>query len=158
MKCLPVIVSLVAFAIPAAAQQKEAAVFAEKKGAWVTIYINDFKGMNFVGVSKHQACVSAAMDKADEFRSKGHNVSSRLVMSEMVAFEISGHDDFVVFCNANGTLVVEMLVKGDAAEAMAKRENSGSVARTGSPEPSVTRTEFDLNTGKASSTTITPNE
>lgn len=144
------------FALASQSLANETGAYNPKAGNWVTIYLNDFAGRHFVGVTKHQACVSAAKKKALEFMEAGMAVSERLAMEEMVAYQVSGLDDFLVFCNANGVLVVEMLVKGEAADAMAKRETAGTAARSGDVPPTVTNTEIDLKSGTARSTTVSP--
>lgn len=132
--------------------------FSTVKGTWITIYINDFVGMKYAGgVTKNAACVSEAKKKSNEFMEKGMTVRIRLLMNEMAAFDVSGPDNFLIYCNANGALVVDMLVSGAVAEAMARRETSGTPSRSGEAPPTVTRTQIDLQSGKATSTTLTPN-
>lgn len=155
----PILLSLLpaAFMFSAAASAAESDVFATERGTWVTIYMNDFKGMQYAGgVTKARTCVSEAARKASEFSEQGMNVSQRLLMSEMAAFEVTGRDKFMIYCNANSALVVDMMLSGNPAEAMARRENAGTAAQIGSPEPAKTETKIDLNTGKATSTTTIP--
>ena len=85
------------------------------------------------------------------------DVRTRLLMREMAAFEVAGSDNFLVYCTANGSLMVDMMVSGDVADAMARREMAGTPARSGDAPPTVTKTQIDLQSGKATSTTLTPN-
>ena len=126
-------------------------------GKWITIYSNDYKDVNFNGVSKNKVCVSGALEKADEFRSKGLNVSYRLLMEEMVVIQAKGgEDEFLIFCNQNGALLVNMLIEGTASDAMAKGEAVGTETRKFNALDGTTRTETDKDTGKTTTTTETP--
>lgn len=155
----PILLSLLpaAFMFSAAASAAESDVFATERGTWVTIYMNDFVGMQYAaGVSKAQTCVSEAARKASEFSEQGMNVSQRLLMSEMAAFEVTGRDKFMIYCNANSALVVDMMLSGNPAEAMARRENAGTAARSAEPQPATSETQVDLTTGKSKTTTTIP--
>lgn len=140
------------------ADDSAADAFADAKGQWVTIYLNDFQGMKYAGgLTKAAACVSAARMKAGEFQGEdGLHVYTRILTKELAAFEITGRDNYVVYCNSNGALVVDMLISGKTAEAMARRENDGTAPKANAPEPTKTKTDIDLNTGKATSTTVIP--
>lgn len=137
---------------------QDGSIFATEKGSWINIYVNDFVGMRYAhGITKHAACVSAAKTKANEFREKGLGVQAKLLMNELAAFEATGDDKFLIYCNANGVLLISMLVSGANAEAMVKGESIGTPARSGEAAPTVSRTVIDVNTGKATTTTVTPN-
>lgn len=132
--------------------------FATEQGTWVTIYLNDFQGMLYAGgLTKASACVSEARRKAGEFVGlDGLKVSTRLLTRDLAAFEVTGRDNYLIYCNSNSALVVDMLISGRAAEAMARRENDGTAAKANEPKPATTKTDIDLTTGKATSTTTVP--
>lgn len=139
------------------AHSEDQSMQALEPGNWITIYMNDFKDINFNGVSKNEVCVSGALEKAEEFRGKGLAVSHRLLMAEMVVLQAKGNEgEFLIYCNQNGALLVNMLIAGPESQAMAKGEAVGTETRRGPALQGTTRTETEKDTGKTTTTTETP--
>lgn len=129
-----------------------------ESGTWITIYMNDFKGLSFGSLTKNEVCVSKAEEKVAEFASFGLKVTPRVHMKDIAVFNVSGKDDFLVYCNQNGVLLVDILVAGQTSAAMAKNEAIGTETRTGDAPRGVTKTETDKETGKTTTTTTTPTQ
>lgn len=126
-------------------------------GTWITLYMNDFKGVNFGSLSKNEVCVSGAREKVTEFQAQGMTVSSRVLMSEIAVFEATnGAENFMIYCNQNGVLLVDMRLAGPSSEAMARREGVGTETRIGDSQEGVTKVETDKDTGQTTTTTETP--
>lgn len=127
---------------------------------WQQIYLNDFKGMIFSGVTKQKYCVEQAFRKAHEIREKGGTYRPILALEESVQIAAKTYDqkDVLILCSPVGALAMYFKPPTSLQAVFESVQQVGTAQKLGSPEVVETRTSIDLNSGKATSTTTMPQE
>ncbi|PZF75918.1 hypothetical protein DK847_14780 [Aestuariivirga litoralis] len=111
-------------------------------GDWVRIHMNDFKGMIYQGVSKHQVCTSEAKKLAAQFISQGRKVRTRILTEEIAVFEVMDGDRILIYCNPAGALFADMLLPNTMSGTM-KEANSLGSEQTREDNSRTTKTTYD---------------
>lgn len=129
-----------------------------EKGRWQKVFADDFKGMRFVGVSKHKFCVEQAFLKAKDVENRGGVYEPVLRLTDIVQIAAVTEDgkQLMIVCSPNGALAVYFNVPPNVSDVYTSMEGIGSEPSLDGPQKVETKTTIDLNTGKATSVTTMP--